>query len=181
MKNSVSPKVELQPNTYIDVISLCNNLLNLRTNRGGAKPFYKTFRYFGEKQRVLYSDLVDIMDNHPTFVENGAFYIMNEDVIREHGKDDAYAKILTKDKIEKIVSGEFKSEDALALYKIANDSQKKVIMDIIIERIRDEKEVDKNFVYQLEKVSGKKIFDRVEDAVEFAKIQTMVPPIKVSN
>lgn len=174
MTKSVAPKnEELRPDTYVDVMSLCNNLLNLRTNRGGDKPIYKIFRKFGEVQRILYSDLIDIMDRHPSFVENGTFYILDEAVVRRHGLEDAYSKLLDKERIEKIVSGE--TDDALLLYKSANDSQKKMIVSMIVEKIRDGSNIDMNFVYQLEKFSGIKISEKVDDAHKFTEIQTSVP------
>ena len=84
--------IDIRPDKYIQVMSLCPHPLNLSRNRG--KPI--RFSRFGESKRIIYSDLVDIIDNHPTFTEEGLYYIMNADVIHRHGLEDFYIDILKR-------------------------------------------------------------------------------------
>ena len=80
-----------------------------------------------------------------------------------HGLDDVYSKILTKDKIEDILSAN--SEEGLSLYNSANPEQQKVIIGLLIEKmVNDSDSVDLNVVDSIARISGIKISERVENA-----------------
>jgi hypothetical protein len=98
-------EIRIALDEYIKVMSLCPNELNLSTRKGkGGKTF--VFNKLYEVKRIMYQDLADILENHRNFVDAGFFVILNKDVIRHQGLDDAYAKILTKEKmVEDIVNG----------------------------------------------------------------------------
>ena len=125
LENSATNTVTEAPvrsDEYIRVMSLLPHPLNLST-RDGGQGSVKRFGRFGEIKRILYKDLVDILDTNQRFAEAGYFYILNPEVVRQHGLDDVYEKILTKNKIEEILS--MKSVDVAELYSSANDSQKR--------------------------------------------------------
>src|SRR5512137_2575663 len=88
---------------YVPVISLLPYRLNLATKEGGQGDI-KKFTKFGEVKNILYKDLVDIIEINRSFMEAGYFYILDPVVIRQHGLDDTYSKILTKEKIEDILN-----------------------------------------------------------------------------
>jgi len=148
----------LQQDTYIDVISLCNHTLNLTIRQGETI----TFRRFGEQKRVLYSDLVKIIENSRSFMEKGHFYIANKEVIRKHGLDDLYKTILTKDRLLKIFSSD--ADLSVQIFEEANDSQKATIVDIAIDRINDDVGMDLNLAARLTLASGVDIIEKADES-----------------
>jgi len=147
---------------YIPVMSLVPYSLNLSTKERGQGSI-KKFSKFGEVKRILYKDLVDIIETNPKFLSAGFYYILDPRVIRLHGLDDVYSKILTKDKIEDILSAN--SEEGLSLYNSANPEQQKVIIGLLIEKmVNDSDSVDLNVVDSIARISGIKISERVENA-----------------
>lgn len=143
----------LRPDTYVTIVSLCPYTLNLSTKPRGTGTTY-TFRAFGEKKRILYSDLVLIMENHrehTDFLREGFFYIENKDVIRRHGLDDAYEKILTKEKIEQLLSTN-DIDIAVSLFSNATDSQRGMVSDILVGKMINGERVDLNLIDALSKI-----------------------------
>jgi hypothetical protein len=156
-------EIDISPQKYVTVISLTPNQLNLSTQPGG-KGKVVTFNTFGEQKRIMYSNLVDIMDSAPGFLERGCYYIAEKRVIRKHGLDDLYKTILTKQVIENMLSESMSDEDVTTLYKSANPTQQGVIIDLITRKIMsDEKSIDMNMVANISKISGVDILKQVED------------------
>lgn len=153
---------KIQQDDYIPVMSLLPYHLNLSTKERGQGNI-KKFTRFGEVKRILYSDLVDIMEVHPNFVDSGYFYIMDKDVIRQHGLDDTYTKILTKEKIEKIL--DTSSEECVELYKSANSRQQEVIIQLLMEKLKEEYEnINLNIIDKISRISKIDIIQKVEDS-----------------
>ena len=151
----------VQPNDYISVMSLIPHTLNIST-KGGGQGNLKKFTKFGEVKKILYSDLVDIMEAHSNFLNAGYFYIMNPAVIRQHGLDEIYEKILTKEKIEEIVSTD--SESCVEIYKTANPQQKEIIIELLVERLFNEPDaVNLNVVDRISRDSGVNLIEKAED------------------
>jgi len=163
-KGDSETKIELDE--LISVMSLLNYTLNLST-LGFGKGKNVKFESFGEMKRVLYQDLLDIMETSRSFMENGLFIILDARVIKRHGLQDIYKKILTKEKIDLILSG---SKSAVELYKSSNPEQQNIIVGMIVERLRDNPEgIDLNVVDKLSRVSGVNISQKTEDARAFFK------------
>lgn len=163
-------KIKIDQDSYIKVVSLTPFMLNLTTEgKGRGKRF--VFRSFGETKRILYSDLVKILENHHNFVEEFYFYIMDKRVIRRHGLDSLYETALTKEKIEAIITGN--SNDAVSLFKSCNEHQQSVIVDLLIEKIQNNPEsVDLNMVDKISRASGIKIQERAEERKSLMQIIT---------
>jgi hypothetical protein len=153
--------IKINGDDYIKVISLCPYTLNLSTQSKGRGKLY-TFTKFGEVKRIVYRDLIDIIENHSNFLNDGLFLIMNRDVIRRHGLDDLYSKLLTKEKIEEILQGN--QSDAVNMFRSANPRQQEMICNMIISDMVDGKEMDLNFIDRLSRVVGYNIIEKVEDA-----------------
>lgn len=166
------PEIEIRPDKYVTVINLCGGELNLSTIQGGKGKTF-TFRSFGEKKRIIYSNLVDIIDATPRFVEEGFYYIADKKVIARHGLDDIYSKLLTKEMIEKIISTSMSDEDMSTLYKSANKSQQGVIIDLIIQKLAGEEVMDMNLVNNISRISGVDISEKVKDVKFYAQPKTM--------
>jgi len=151
---------EIRADSYIKIMSLCSHTLNLSTKAGNLGKTF-TFEKFGEVKRILYGDLQLIMERHRNFLRNGLFIILNEEVIRNNGLDEAYESILTKENIDKILSGN--ESDAVTLLKIANPKQQQIIVQLFTDKILNGEVVEHNFLHRLSGVVGFSIEDRAKD------------------
>jgi len=152
---------KIQADDYIPVMSLIPHTLNLST-KGGGQGSIKRFTKFGETKNILYRELVDIIENHRNFMEAGYFYILNSDVIRLHGLDEIYTKILTKEKIEDIIST--KGDECIELYKAANLQQKEIILELLIEKtFNDIDSINLNIIDKISRDSGVDILEKAEN------------------
>jgi len=171
-QTSIEPEIgetKVRSDDYVPVMSLLPNTLNLST-KGGGQGTIKRFTKFGEVKNILYRDLVDIMDAHTNFLEAGYFYILNEDVIRQHGLNDLYDTILTKEKIEQIIQTE--DENAISLYKNANPHQKEIIINLLVDKVFENLDsVNLNIVDKISRDSGVDILEKAEDRKRMLKIR----------
>jgi hypothetical protein len=160
---------DIRPDAYIKIMSLDDHELNLSTQKFGRGKTL-TFTHFGETKKCLYSELLDIINNHSNFFEQGKFYILDEGkgIIRELGKDDLYEHILTKEKIESIINS---SPDAFNLFQSANQGQQKTIINMLIAKMRDGVAVDHNLISDISRFSGIKIEEKVEEAIQDTKFE----------
>jgi hypothetical protein len=165
-KEDSGEEVNVAQTDYIKVMSLLNYRLNLCTREKGQGKIYK-FDHFGQVKKIIYSDLVDIMEVTSDFLEAGFYIILSPKVIRIHGLDELYSKLLTKEKIELILSG---TEEGLALYATAGEKQKEIIISLIIEKmVKEPGSMDLNLVDRLSRISGIPIQQKVEDTLNFIK------------
>ena len=159
-KKEEEHETKVSPDDYITIMSLVPYTLNLST-KGGGQGSIKRFTKFGETKKILYRELVDIMDAHPNFLEAGYFYILSREVIRQHGLDELYETILVKEKLEEIVSTD--SNDCIELYKSANPYQKEVIIDLLVQRVFESKDsVNMNVIDRISRDSGVNIIQKAE-------------------
>lgn len=162
-----SGTINISSDAYIKVMSLTPYLLTLTTEEyGRGKKF--NFENFGEVKRILYHDLVDIMEQHQNFVTGGYFVILNRDVVRKHGLDNVYKSILTKEKIDKIVVGN--DSDAVNLFKSCSDAQKENIAQMLMSKINNNEYVDLNLLDRLSRIIGYNIADRAKEILEVSKL-----------
>lgn len=159
---------KIQLDDFISVMSLLPYNLNLSTKAGGQGRLVK-FTRFGEVKKILYKDLVEIMENNSSFLEAGYFYILHPVLIRHHGLGDVYSKILTKEKIEEVLGAN--SEESLALYESANQKQQEVIIQSLIDRVVESPNlVNLNMIDKISRVSKVDIMKRAEDAKQLNEI-----------
>jgi hypothetical protein len=135
---------------YVPVMSLLPYKLNLSTREGGQGDI-KKFTRFGEVKNILYKDLVDIIEVDRSFMEAGYFYIMDPVVIRQHGLDEVYSKILTKEKIDEILNN-VNTEYCIDLYTSANSEQQKVIVQLFVEKMK--KDPDSVNPYTVDRIAS---------------------------
>lgn len=160
--------IDIRPDAYIKVVSLTPYMLNLSTQPGGRGKLF-TFPTFGTVKRIMYKDLVDILEVQRHFMSDGLFYIADKRVIRKNGLDAEYENILSKEKIEAILSG--KSNDIVSIFKSATKKQQEFICDLIAEKlIQNSDSVDMNLVDKISRASGIKILEKVEEAREYQEI-----------
>lgn len=160
---------KIQLDAYIPVMSLIPFRLNLSTKEGGTGDI-KKFTKFGEVKNILYKDLVDIIEVHSNFMEAGYFYILDPRVIRQHGLDEIYSKILTKEKIEEILLNNTNPEQCIDLYNSANSEQQKIIVQLLISRIKENpSSVNPYTVDRISSLSDINIRKKAEDEKELQK------------
>jgi len=158
-------QIEINPQSYITVVSLCWTYMTLSTKgRGKGKLF--NFPEFSTKKRIMYSDLVEILENHPNFLEQGLFYIADKRVIRRHGLNEIYSKILDKSKIETILSGVDNSE-IISIFKSANPAQQGTIVQLLIDKRLAGGEIDLNLWDKLSRASNINMQSKYENAKEY--------------
>jgi hypothetical protein len=151
---------------YIKVMSLLPYRLNLCTKERGQGKVYKFDKLYQVK-KIIYSDLVDILEVAHEFLESGYFIILNPKVIRAHGLDDIYEKVLDKDRIEEIFTG---TDEGVALFISATSGQKNVICDLVVQRlVQDDKSIDLNLVDKLSRLSGVNLSQKAEETRELMK------------
>jgi hypothetical protein len=166
----VEDEIDIRPDKYITVINLCPGELNLSTLPGGRGKIF-SFRSFGDKKRILYSNLVDVMEASPRFLEEGMFYIADKKVITKHGLDDIYSAILTKESIERMFSSDISEEDAATLYKSANKNQQDIIVNLFIRKLVGGTELNLNLVNVISRISKVDILAKVEESRFYSDLQ----------
>ncbi len=153
---------------YIEVMSLVPFKLNLSTEKlGKGRQF--SFTRFGEIKRILYNDLASIFENYRSFMDMGYFYILNPKVIRKHGLDDLYEKILNKDMIDRILA--FDPKSAVRLYEGASKAQREIIDGMLVNilKSKDVDEVDYNIIAKISEIGGRDIAKIAQEAKEIAE------------
>jgi hypothetical protein len=164
-------EIEISPQKYISVISLCPFQLNLSTLPGGKGKVF-SFEGFGQSKRIIYSNLVDIIDAFPRFLEQGYFYIADKKIIRRHGLNAIYDKLLTKETIENIFNKSMAPDEAANLYKSATKTQQETIISLLVRKMMTESaNVDMNLVEAISKVSGIDLSKKVEEEKFYAQPQ----------
>jgi hypothetical protein len=154
-----SDNVKIPQDDYIKVMNLKAEPLTLSTALYGHGVQYN-FAKFGQIKKIIYSDLVKIMEVHPNFLNEGFFYIMDKRVIRSHGLDEIYENILTKEQIEDSLDN---LDQCIELFKVANYNQRKLIIDMLVDRIVEGHEVDRNIVDRLSRISNIKIEEIIKE------------------
>lgn len=152
--------VEIHPNIRIKVVSLVDGILILTAGEPGkGKPF--RFDKFGVVKMINYNELVEILHYNYSFAEQGLFYIYNDNVISNHGLQDIYSKILSKEQIENLLT--MKNSEAIELFKNTTNEQHENIVSIIINKINSGEDVDYNKIESFGKIYGKNINDMASE------------------
>ena len=147
----------LTSDDYINVISLIFIPLTIST-LGLGKGHKFDFSYFGQIKSILYGDIVGIIENQQSFLENGYFYIMDKRVIRRHGLDEIYNKILNKEKIDEILT--WKKDVAIPLYESAPQAQREMINTALILKIIEGEKIDLNVIDAISRIGGVNLVEK---------------------
>jgi len=167
----VSNEEKINSDDYIKVMSLNPYELNLTTERNGRGKIF-SFKDFGEVKNILYGDLVLIIETHGSFLNQGRFVVLDQRVIRRHGLDESYGKLLTKENFELILDGRLSDNssgnqsDAVKLFESANDVQREAVSQIFVDKILAEEDVDLNFLDRLSRIINYSIVDKARKTRE---------------
>jgi hypothetical protein len=166
-QKNVDPN-DIRPDEYIEVLSLIPFRLTLTTEARGGGKAYTFDNGIGDKKRILYRDLVDIIDVQQGFLKIGYFYILDKRVINRHGLADVYDGILNKEKMEEILACE--TPAIIEIFKGATKKQQEIIGLILAQKVSEGEYVDLNIISQLEKIGKISIIRRADDIKELQSI-----------
>jgi len=149
-KQSKQEYVNILPNDMIEVVSLCNDKLNLNTKDHGQGNRY-SFDEFGETKNIMFSEIAQIKETQRNFAKKGYFFVNNPSAVRLLGMEEDYKRILNVEKIKEILSN---SPNAEKLFKSTNDGQKNIIAKMLISMLVEGQTVDMNLVHKISEISG---------------------------
>jgi hypothetical protein len=152
-----SEYINISPNDMIEVVSLCNDKLNLNTKNHGDGNRY-SFEEFGETKNIMFSEIAQIKENQRNFAKKGYFFVNNISAVRLLGLEEDYKKILSAEKIKEILAN---SPDSDKLLKSANVGQQGIIANMLIGMLVEGKNIDMNLVHKVSEISGIDINQRV--------------------
>jgi hypothetical protein len=140
----------------IRVRSLFNGTLNLTY---GDRRFV-TFNKYGDENRVLYRDLIQIVNMNHKFAEEGYFEIEDASAVYFLGMTYAYNNIIKYKDIENICG--YSDDKVKTLIENASDYQKSLVANRVAHQIVDGKNVDYNKVNLINKLCSVDISKRAE-------------------
>lgn len=151
-----------RPDAMIRLQSLTKGELCLNVNGSVAINFDK----YGDIKPVLYSELMNIVNNNRLFAEEGAFYIMDDASVKYLGLSRYYDSILSYDEIEQLES--CSDEELRTIIPKVSDFQKDVISLVFASRMYNDEPVDRNKVEVISKACEIDIAKRAREMKEIA-------------
>ena len=118
-----------RPDAMIRLQSLTKGELCLNVNGSVTINFDK----YGDIKPVLYSELMNIVNNNRRFAEEGAFYIMDDASVKYLGLSRYYDNILSYDEIESLES--YSDDELRTIIPKISDFQKDVVSLVFANRI----------------------------------------------
>ena len=113
---------------------------------------------------VSESEATAIVNNMPESARNGLFYILDADFVEENELSDAYKNLLDDKQFKQLLTQS--SDYVVDIFKSASDVQKKIIINMIIDKKSHNLPIDANIVEQISKLSGGD-FDMAIEAEDF--------------
>ena len=156
--NNVSDDISAEEE--ILVMSLTPNKLNL-VGDGGAVLF--SFDEMYEEQFIDYASLKEIVRLNRDMARNGRFYILDERVVNKLRLKNNYKNVLNPEQLKKILSVDVNK--AIELYKMANDVQKRTIIELVKQSKFKGDTIDYNLLGELSNLSGINLIE-IEDATQ---------------
>lgn len=149
-----------RPDAMIRLQSLTKGELCLNVNGSVAINFDK----YGDIKPVLYSELMNIVNNNRLFAEEGAFYIMDDASVKYLGLSRYYDNILSYDEIESLES--YPDDELRTIVPKISDFQKDVVSLVLANRIYNNEQVDRNKVEVISKACEIDIAKRAREMKE---------------
>lgn len=105
------------------------------------------FRTFTETEARV------IVSNMGNYLREGFVYIDDASFVREVGLADAYANMLKPEDLKELFNKN--PQTIVSAYELALDGQKKIILDMVIEKKSKGQPIDANILVKLGELSGK--------------------------
>ena len=149
---------------YIEVVSLCPNMLTMTTEAKGM-GFPYTWNKIGDISQIVYSDLQLLIKNHGSglytdFFREGYVYINDKDVVKKSGFNEIYEKLLTFEQMTEVVKCD--SEKCAEMLASANKTQQLHVARMVIEKLIDGEKLDLNIIDRFARISGVNIVGEAE-------------------
>ena len=151
-----------RPDAMIRLQSLTKGELCLNVNGSVAINFDK----YGDIKPVLYSELMNIVNNNRRFAEEGAFYIMDDASVKDLGLSRYYDNILSYDEIESLES--YSDDELRTIVPKISDFQKDVVSLVFANRIYNDEQVDRNKIEVISKACEIDIAKRAREMKQIA-------------
>lgn len=156
-----SPTIALEPKDKM--IKFINLTIGSVMLKGSAKrPYEIEGRY--NSRKFTDTEAKIIVSNMGNYLREGFVYIDDAEFVREVGLVDAYMDMLSPDELKALLN---KNPDAIvSAYELALDGQKKIILDMIIEKKAKGEPVDANVLVRIGELSGKDLVHIEEEETE---------------
>lgn len=148
---SESEYTDINPLKPIKIVSLTDGTVVLKTQPSGGKEF--TIDKFGSAITVTYQDLQNIIINDRSFIEDGAVFICDKDVVNNNYLDEYYNNFLTLDTIKNILS--FDIDHVTDMVANTTESIQESIISLLVKKINNNEYVDMNKVSAIGRVCKK--------------------------
>jgi len=103
------------------------------------------------------SEAKTIIANMPQSIANGFLYIADKDFVEECELDGVYETLIDEKTLRNLLNND--SSEVCNIYKNASDEQKKIIVDMIINKKINKEPVDANILVELGNLCGQKLID----------------------
>lgn len=153
--NNVTPTKKKK---NISIVSLAVGGLTLM----GTRPIRIAKQF--DTISVSEAEATAIVTNMPNAARNGLFYILDAEFVEENELAGAYQNILDDKQFKQLLNQS--SDYVVDIFKSASDTQKKIIISMIIDKKSHNQPIDANIVEQIGKLSGVdfNMAEEVEDA-----------------
>ncbi len=105
----------------------------------------------------LESEATVIVSNMANLIREGGVYIADAQFVDDHNLTDVYRYILTDDQMRELLGKD--SKCVVDAYKMANDTQKQIIIDMITEKKLAGGDVDANILFEIGRLSGQNLLE----------------------
>lgn len=135
----------------IKIINLTTGGFTLKGSRLYHLEKQFDYRLFSENEAKI------IVNNMPQSISNGFIYIADSDFVQECELEDVYDSLLSDEQLKNLLNKSY--SDVLEIYKNASDHQKKIIIDMIVDKKLNDQKIDANILMELGRICGKDLLD----------------------
>lgn len=147
----------------IDVISLCNNKLNLSTGGFGKGELY-WFENFGEIKPIPFRDLKEIVKNNRTFLEKGYYYVESDKARKALRISRIYDNLPAAQDLINLLDKDAKTIKVI-LEKMTPE-QKTMISSVVVNKLCNNEKIDMNIVKEIGDSIGRDLATVAKDKME---------------
>ncbi len=108
-------------------------------------------------KNISESEAVAILQNMPDTINNGMVYIADAQFIKDYDLEDVYENILSDKSLKQLLN-----KDANSVYEVylnSNDTQKQIILNMVIDKQLNKQAIDANILTLLSKECGQNLLD----------------------
>lgn len=151
---SNEPVRSAQNDRMIAFVNLTNGTAILKGNQNWALEGQYASRSFLEREARI------IVNNMPNMIRSGMVYIADSQFVQDNDLADVYMNMLSDTDLKNLLAKD--ASYVIDVYKNVSDGQKKIIIDMILEKRRAGEKVDGNILTELSELCGKDLI-HVED------------------